>query len=609
MPLSRRAFLASTALAARAETRRPNILWISIEDTSPQLGCYGDALAQTPHIDALARQGVRFTNAYSTIGVCAPSRSSIITGVFPPCLGTQHMRSNAEPPAHIKCFPEYLRQAGYYCTNNSKTDYNFPVPKDAWDANGNRAHWKNRPSDAPFFAVFNLTITHESQILHRGDAHRKVTPRVTGAQRCDPARVTVPPYYIDTPEVRRDLANVYDTIAQMDYQTGDLLTELKQAGLDQETIVFFWSDHGVGLPRSKRWLYQSSTHVPLIVRTPEKFRDGGQGTPDTVNDELVSLMDLGPTVLHLAGVEVPPHMQARAFLGANLTPKRRYVYGFRDRMDERYDMVRSVFDGRYRYIRNFDFDQPLYQYMNTSEENATMTALRSAHEAGLLPARIEKYFHPKPAEELYDVQADPHEMTNLAPMRAHSAAVAKLRGECRRWMRDTRDLGLIPEAELKALGKRHGTRYEILRAPENTGLLDRLLAVADAAAKGGTRSVAAALSDASPAVRSRAAQYLGKPHPRLKALLKDPSAGVRIAAAQAMGRVDLISPALSSEDEWIRLQAALALDRMGLAARQALGDLKKALADKNRYVARVANHAINTITGSKNKLPGGFSMV
>lgn len=607
---TRRAFLASS-LALAQPPKRPNILWISIEDSSPQLGCYGDRLAITPNVDRLATEGVRFTNAYSVIGVCAPSRSAMITAVYPTSIGTQHMRSNATPPPGIRCFPEYLREAGYYCTNNAKTDYNFPAPKAAWDASSKRAHWKNRPAGTPFFSVFNLEISHESQILHRGKKHEEVTARLTPEQRRDPARVTVPPYYIDTPEVRRDLANVHDNLTQMDYQAGDLLRELDEAGLAQDTIVFFWADHGVGLPRSKRWLYQSSTHVPLIVRIPEKLRVAGQGAPGSTNDELVSLMDLGPTALHLAGVPLPSHFQARAFLGANLSPKRKFVYGFRDRMDERYDMVRSVFDGRYRYIRNFDWHRPHYQYMNTSEENATMAEMRKAHEAGTLPPAVEKYFQPKPPEELYDVTADPHEMNNLAAARPE--VLANLRKECVAWMREVKDVGLIPEGELDALGRKYGNRHAILRQPENADLFDRLLEAADAAQRRDAKTLTRLLQDPRPAVRQRAATSLGmlKATPRaLRPLLKDVSAGVRVAAAQALQSIEVLRTEFRNSDEWVRLAAAIALDELVPKSRPAVDDLKRAIKeDKNRYVARVANHAVNKLLGTNEKITGGFSLV
>lgn len=593
MSVSRRAFLSQTALAPLLpqQAARPNILWISCEDSSPQLGCYGDPLAITPNIDKLAAEGVRFTRAHAVIGVCAPCRSSIITAVFPPSLGTHNMRCSAKLPPEIKCFPEYLQQAGYYCTNNAKTDYNFVPPKTAWNESSARAHWKNRPPGAPFFAVFNLQISHESRIIPRGDAHLKQTPRLKPEERRDPARVAVPPYYPDTPEVRRDLANVHENLTQMDYEAGDLLKQLDDAGLRNDTIVFFWSDHGVGLPRAKRWLYNSSTHVPLIVRIPEKFRQPGQGRPASTDDQLVSLMDLGPTVLNLAGVSPPLHMiEARAFLGANLRPKRRFVYGARDRMDERYDMVRMVSDGRYRYIRNFDSSRPHYQYMNTSEQNATMTDLRRLHDGKKLHETADRYFQPKPPEELYDTQADPHEIRNLAAASEHRSRLGALRGELFRNMREVRDLGLIPEPELMQLEARYGSRYAILRHPDNATLLDELLALKESS-----------LLSKHASVRARAVAVVSR-RDLLEPLLADPSASVRVAVAQKLGRIEPLAKELESKDEWTRLAAAVALDELGDAARPALAALRKAIEDSNRYVARVANHAVNTLTGGRHQV-------
>jgi arylsulfatase A-like enzyme len=590
--VTRRAFLAQSALTpllAQPSTR-PNILWISIEDSSPQLGCYGDPLAITPNVDKLATEGVRFTRAHAVIGVCAPCRSSIISGLFPPSLGTHNMRSMAKLPAEIKCFPEYLQEAGYYCTNNAKTDYNFAHPKTAWNESSAKAHWKNRPAGVPFFAVFNLQISHESRIPPRGAAHLKQTPRLKPEERSDPGRVTVPPYYPDTPEVRRDLANVHENLTQMDYEAGDLLKQIDDAGLRNDTIVFFWSDHGVGMPRAKRWLYNSSTHVPLIVRIPEKFRQSGQGRPASTDDQLVSLMDLGPTVLNLGSARIPSYMQGRAFLGTNLTPKRHYVYGARDRMDERYDMVRMVSDGRYRYIRNFDYTRPHYQYMNTSEQNPTMRDLRRLHDEKKLHETADRYFHPKPREELYDTQSDPHEIRNLATDPAQSKRIETMRAELLRHMRAVRDLGLIPEPELMRLEEKYGSRYAILRHPDNATLLDELLAVKESS-----------LLSRHASVRARAAATVSN-RELLEPLLADPSPSVRIAVAQKLAKLDSLVTELSSKDEWTRLAAAIALDELAHTARPALEALRKAVADDNRYVARVANHAVNVLTGARNEV-------
>lgn len=613
--LSRRAFVASPALPLVADTRRrPNILWISCEDISPQLGCYGDPAAITPNLDRLATQGVRFRHAHSTIGVCAPSRSAIITGVYAPSLGTHNMRCSATPPSYIRCFPEFLRSAGYYCTNHSKTDYNFATPKEAWDESSAKAHWKNRPANKPFFSVFNLTITHESRILFRGADHIRQTMRLKPAERRDPSKVRVPAYYPDTPEVRRDLANVHELITQMDYEAGDLLKQVEQAGLLEDTIVFFWSDHGVGLPRAKRWLYDSSTHVPLIVRIPERFRWKGQGVPNSWDERLVSLLDLGPTVLNLAGVPVPSYMQGQAFLGPDLKPPRKYVYAARDRMDERYDMVRAVFDGRFRYIRNFDAHQPYYQYMNTSEKNATMREIRRVPNP---PEPCKLFKAPrKPVEELYETGKDPDEVRNLAALPQHQSTLRRMRKELDQWMREIHDLGLIPESEIAAMAKRYGSEASILQQAGNHDLLPKLLAVVRAGEQQNIDGLGNALSDRHAAVRSRAAVQLGAlgkiPKDilaKLQGLLHDDSSSVRIRAAEALIRcgeaseqpLKTLIEGLTAEVEWTRLEAALALDEIGEAARPALAALRSAIPnDKNRYVARVANCTVNRLTGSNN---------
>lgn len=599
-----------------APSPQPNILWISCEDISPHIGCYGDPHAHTPTIDGFAGQGVRYTNAFTVAGVCAPSRSGIITGMYPSTLGSQHMRCDAQLPDLVKPFPHYLRQAGYYCTNNVKTDYNFKAPETTWDESSRKAHWRNRPDGKPFFSVFNLTVCHESKIVARGDAFAKLTARLTPEQRQDPAKLELPPYYPDTPAARRDWANNYELITAMDYQVSDVLRELAADNLAADTIVFFWSDHGVGLPRAKRWLYDSGTHVPLVVRIPEGLRAGGQGEPGTVNDELVSFIDLAPTVLNLAGVEAPEHIQGRAFLGAGLELPREYVYGARDRMDERYDIIRAVRDQRYRYIRNYETFKPYYQYMNTPEKGATMKELRRLHKAGDLPAAAELFMADhKPPEELYDLHDDPHEINNLAGSAEHREVLERMRTAHARWMDETRDVGLIPEPELIGREKQLGNRYAILRQPETRELLPRLRAVADLAVQDASAmpKLEQSLRDEEPAVRYWAAIGLGnlgkEAAPAAEALtsaLKDDSAVVRIAAARAlsiMGKERAALPVLiqelGSEQEWVRLNAAIVIDLIGDIARPVIPALHEALKDKqNKYVVRVANRALNELEGT-----------
>lgn len=454
-------FLVSVPGSKPAAFARPNILWISAEDISPDLGCYGDDYARTPALDKLAGQGVRYTNAFSSAPVCAPSRSAIITGMYPTTIGSMHMRSKAVPPAGVKAFPEYLRADGYYCSNNSKTDYNFEAPPSnrppdtVWDETGNKAHWRNRTDKSqPFFAVFNFTVSHESQIRATPDQMAKNTAQLTTEQRHDPAKAKLPPYYPDTPLVRRDWANYADIVTAMDYQVAAILKQLDEDGLADNTIVFFWGDHGRGLPRGKRWVYDSGLKVPLIVRWP------GKRNPGTTEDRMVSLLDLGPTVLSLAGVNVPPHMQGQAFLGDRQKTPREYIFAHRDRMDEAYDMMRAVRDQRFKYIRNFFPGRPYAQHIAYMEEMPTMKEMRRLYKdhmnaldpnygKAMTSAQL-LFFRPeKPPEELYDIKADPHEINNLAASPQHQAVLKKMRAALAQWQKETKDLGLVPEDQLR----------------------------------------------------------------------------------------------------------------------------------------------------------------
>ena len=427
-------FACSVASAAS----RPNILWISAEDLSPDLGCYGDAYSITPNLDKLASQGVRFTRAFSTAPVCAPSRSSIITGMYASSVGSHHMRSDVIPPAYVRCFTEYLRAAGYFCTNNVKTDYNFKPPATAWDQSSRNAHWKNRAKDQPFFAVFNITQTHESQSnMHAGKAAGDQLP---AEQRHDPAKAKLPAYYPDTSKIRATWANYYDCITVMDRMAGELLAELENEGLAENTIVVFWGDHGRGLPRGKRWLYDSGLRVPLIVRWPGKVDVGA------VREDLVSLMDLGPTMLAAAGIEVPKHMQGRVFLGEQQGPPPKYIFATRDRMDEVYDMMRGVRDERYRYIYNFQPEKPYAQPLNYGDKSPILQEWRRIAGEGKLDGPPSLFMAAtKPVEELYDLQTDPDEVNNLAAAPAHRERVATMRAAMIEWMTAIDDKGFIPE--------------------------------------------------------------------------------------------------------------------------------------------------------------------
>ena len=469
---------AALPLTVQSQTvvqQRPNIIWISTEDFSPHLGCYGDKVAQTPTLDKLASQGVRFTNVFTTAAICAPCRAGIITGMYQTSIGCMHMRTTsyrrsvdnpveftAVPPHYVKAFTEYLRVAGYYCTNNNKTDYQFakdPVPASIWDDCSKTAHYKNRPDkNQPFFAVFNHVGTHESQ---NWDISKVKT---------DPKKVKVPPYYADTEIVRRNLAKSYDNTARLDSVVADLLAELDREGLAENTIVFFWGDHGDGLPRAKRWLYDSGLQIPLIIRWPGKIK------PGTVNDQMISSIDFGPTVLSMAGVKVPSHMQGQPFLGNQVAEPRQFVFGTRDRVDESYDMIRSVRSKDFLYIRNFYPNEPFHIWVPYLNKMPIMQEMMRLDAEGKLNPDQKKWMaDTRPAEELYDVKADPFQLNNLAENQKYKKILSEMRLLQDDWALTTNDLGRMNEPEMIEQmwpgGKQPVTDkpYFIVNAPEDRG--------------------------------------------------------------------------------------------------------------------------------------------
>ena len=602
---------------------RPNIIWLSAEDISPHLGCFGDPHAITPELDRLASEGVRYTHTFTTAGVCAPCRSGIITGMYQTTLGTQHMRCRAQLPDFIKPFTVSLREAGYYCSNNSKTDYQFAVPPEAWDDSSGRAHWRNRSRpDQPFFSVFNFGGCHESGIANESK-YRTVTKDLLPSQRQDADQLsTFPPYYPETALAREDWKRNYELITAMDAWAGDLIRQLKEDGLYENTIIFFWSDHGVGLPRAKRWLYDSGTHIPLIVRIPERWRQGGQGLPGEKSDRLVSSIDFGPTVLNLAGLTPAEHVQGQAFLGASLPSPRRYVYGARDRMDERYDIIRMVRDKRFKYIRNYEPLKTFYQYMNTPEKGVTMRELRQRHEAGSLRSAADYFFSPtKPVEELYDTVADPHELKNLAQDARYSTQLTRMRSAHLEWVRETRDLGLIAEPLLVAREREIGHRYGILRQEADGALSRRLARVAALASEGadGLDELVSALSDSDASVRYWGAVGVANiglaaiaSKPALIRALEDPAPVVRTAAAHALCRLNepnralpVLTSVLHEGEQWERLHAVIVLDEIDEQARPVIESMRMALRPRTelyaggKYTVRVINRALNQLEGTQ----------
>lgn len=615
-------------LSSVAMSEQPNIVWISCEDISPHLGCYGDPHAITPNLDKLAQEGTRYTNAFTTAGVCAPCRSAIITGMYQNSIGTHHMRCNATLPTWLKPFPVYLREAGYYCTNNSKTDYQFskPAKKEIWDICGAKGHWKNRPQKSqPFFAVFNFTGCHESGIASESK-YKSVTEDLLPSQRQNPKELTtLPPYYPDTTITREDWKRNYELITAMDVWAGDLIQQLKDAGEYDNTIIIYWSDHGVGLPRAKRWLYDSGTHIPLIIRVPAKFQKSLDISSLATDNQLISAVDFAPTVLNIAGIDPPSYLQGRAFLGLHLSPPRKFVYGARDRMDERYDIIRTVRGPQYRYIRNFEPLKPYYQYMNTPEKGATMQEIRKKEASGQLdPVMALFSANEKPVEELYDTHADPFEIHNLADDPAFSQRLSEMRHALSEWQNEIGDVGLIPEAEIEILEQDAGSRFAILQSTTKNSSTEKRLAllvdIATSASEGpaGIPKLLDALQNEDASIRYWAATGIGNIGPAATSTLKrvleslnDPSPSVRIAAARAVAKLGspeealpVLEAELQSDHQWGRLAAAIVLDEMDEEARPALPSLQQALLNQpNKYIVRVANRAINELENTDHQVP------
>ena len=419
----------SAEYSERSTRKQPSILWIVAEDLCPDLGCYGTPLVKTPNIDSLAAEGQMFTNAFSTAPVCSASRSAILTGMYQTTINARHHRSPQLPalPEEVKFATEFFRDAGYYTCNNhaldwdktGKIDCNFQIPEHPFDG----TDWRNRKPGRPFFAQVHFGETH------RGFARDRNNP-------IDPDKVKLPPYYPDHPLARRDWADYLEYIQILDRKIGKVLERLRNDGLEDNTIVFFFSDHGRPHVRGKQYLYDGGIHIPLVVRWP------GHIKPGTVNDALISGIDLLPTSLRMAGIEVPGYMQGRSFWGPDVE-ERDFIISARDRIDETYDHVRCVRTRRLKYFRNFLPDQPYIQ-VNVVPRLVlpVLTLMEVLHEQGKLTPAQEKFMaKTRPVEELYDLEKDPHEINNLASDPGYRRQLERMRAILEKWIVETNDHG------------------------------------------------------------------------------------------------------------------------------------------------------------------------
>ena len=513
----------------------PNILWLTSEDNSPFFGCYGDAFATTPNLDKLASEGFLYTHAYANAPVCAPTRNTILTGVYACSGGNEHMRSNYPKSDIVKTYPEYLREIGYYCTNNVKTDYNLGNfdEKAIWDECSNKAHYKNRKNGQPFFAVFNSTITHESS-LH--------TSIPDSSLRHSPDEVPLPPYHPATPEMKHDWAQYYDKIEDLDTWVGEKLKELEEAGLLENTIVFYYSDHGGVLARSKRYVYESGTRVPFIVRIPEKYKYlFPEKTTGSKVDRLISFVDLVPTLLSITGIPIPEYLQGNAFLGKQKTADPEYAFMFRGRMDERYDMSRAVRDQKYRYIRNYMPYRVYGQRLEYLWKAPSIVSWEKAYLNGECNKIHSIFWNTKPVEELYDTENDPWEVNNLAENPDYEAVLERMRTANKAWVTQIYDAGFIPEADrVERAGET--PMYDYMRSGEVN--FEEIMNAAEIATLGKTENIETLktfLKNEESAVRYWGAtgflilkENAGPAINELKLALQDKSVSVVSVAAEAL---------------------------------------------------------------------------
>lgn len=623
--MTRRAFLAGAAAtsaalavsrqglssAASNRAERPNILWICAEDMSANMSCYGETTIRTPNIDRMAAEGTLFKQAFVTEPVCSPSRSAMVTGMYQTTIGAHLHRSSRHTvkihlPKHIKLISEYFQQAGYYTSNGStlnrkspaktkrgKTDYNFVWDQKVYDG----AEWSGRKPGQPFFA----------QIQLRGGKNRgaKVPNPV------DPAKVKLPPYYAHHPVLLEDWAKYLNSVIQTDIEVGEILDRLKKEGTADNTIVFFWTDHGISHIRGKQFLYEDGIHVPLIVRGPG-IKTG------TVREDLVEHIDIAAASLDLAGIKIPAHIQGQPLFSRNYKP-REYVFAARDRCDETVERMRCVRTDRYKYIRNFYPHRSHTQPNRYKDGKKIMVTMRELFAAGKLNAHQARWFLPsRPVEELYDLQSDPHELHNLADSPDHQQMLKKLRGKLDEWIERTRDLGQIPEPILAEFLKEYDSMWAVLDDKKNRRLARR---INEARALAENRieampQLVKALKDKEAPVRYVAAMglgNLGKQAPKrqaspaaeaLLAALKDKAGYVRVAAARALCLMDNSTesalPVLERElahsnNEVVRHYAALALEDIGEKARPVIETLKKARNENYEYVKRVSTRIVNTL--------------
>ena len=572
-----------------ADRTNVNVVWIVIEDASPHIGCYGETLIKTPHIDRMAREGIRCKNAFVTSPVCSSSRSAMVSGMYQTTLGVHNHRSQTSSgkgggnaayydsykvPMGVKLIPELFRDAGYFVTNKSKTDYNFIPTSKLYHGND----WKKAPADQPIFAQFQLS----------GGKNRKAK------SHADPEQVVLPPYYPDHPVLRQDWAKYLDSWVKTDEEVGRILADLEKAGRLDATAVFLWTDHGVSHLRGKQFLYEEGIRVPLVIRLPKKQRAG------TVRNDLIEHIDVAACSLKLAGIKIPGNIQGRDFLADDYKP-RKFVFAARDRCDETVDVLRCVRGSRYKYVRNFMSHVSHAQPSQYKDGKKIVQVIRGLYEEGKLNEQQSRPFLPRrPPEELYDLQTDPHELVNLATDPKLRDRLADMRKVLHQHMTETRDMGLIPEPILEDVGREAGNKYlAFLKKDRGEQTLRLIEAITAGEANDGARLLEYAKSP-DPATRYWAAVWLGvnkttEGKAALLTLSADPVPTVRIGATQALckfgdlGQMKVLVEHIEDPNLLVGMFALRAIEELGdagKASREAIASAQKSKYEFSRRIAR-----------------------
>lgn len=580
----------TTQKAQQSDSEKPNIVWINCEDIGPALGAYGDDFATTPNLDQMAKEGILFNQAYATAPVCSPARSALITGLYATSLGTQHLRSAIERPDFIKTLPELLKAEGYFTTNYGKTDYNFD-PEGIYDYWENDLFpWRNRKDGKPFFSYYVFGMTHEGSVNFTSK-WKENTKNLGDSLFHDPAKVSIPVYHPKSDAFRNIWAHYYDNITVFDGIVGQILDAVEADGLKENTIVFFFSDHGPGIPRYKRWLYKTGLHVPFIAYIPKKYRDKYGLRQGVENNNLVSFVDFAPTILNLSELPIPDTMEGVPFLGKNLPKPRTHVIGSRSRADNMYEKSRAIIDDKFIYIRNYmphlPYIQPGYIFSDVKESFAD---LHQRREAGALPAEAERMFSAKPPEELYDLENDPNELENLAYLPENGDQKRKMRAQLHNWILNSRDTGFLPEAEYM-IRSNGSTPYEMSHDSQQYNL-DQILKTAELVGKGNKKEITTAMQHTDSGVRywgliASKASTLPKEEflSEWERLLKDSSPAVQIMAAeyllyekQNLEALKVLEKWVQDERGWLALQAARSIELVGEKAKPLVPVLKQVLA-------------------------------